>query len=239
MTQAAPDAPDESNPQDARAIALAAAQQQAEELFAEVVARGVIRPGVSEREASDEIRRLAAELFGVERFWHKRIVRAGANTVEPYRSNPPDRAIEADDIVFIDFGPVFADWEADYGRTYVLGDDPRKVALRDALAVIWEQGREHFASRPGITGAELFAYVSDCMRRAGFSPADTHVGHLVGEFPHERISGDGLDCYITPGSDLPMRRTDPQGNACHWILEVHLVDASGEFGGFMEQLLDC
>ena len=42
--------------------------------------------------------------------------------------------IEEDDIVFPDFGPVFDEWEADLGRTYVMGDDPRKLRLRDDVA---------------------------------------------------------------------------------------------------------
>ena len=35
-----------------------------------------------------------------------------------------------------------------------------------------------------------------------------------------------------------MRRRDKRGRECHWILEIHLVDAAGGFGGFYEQLLD-
>jgi Xaa-Pro aminopeptidase len=73
------------------------------------------------------IRELAAELLGVERHWHKRVVRAGPNTLEPYAENPPDRILADDDIVFLDVGPVFEQWEADFGRTYVLGDDPVKL----------------------------------------------------------------------------------------------------------------
>ena len=41
-----------------------------------------------------------------------------------------------------------------------------------------------------------------------------------------------------PGSDQPMRRPDRSGRACHWILEVHLVDRDRQIGGFHEELLD-
>jgi Xaa-Pro aminopeptidase len=68
-------------------------------------------------------------MFGIRRYWHKRIIRAGPNTLQPYRENPPDRVIGADDIVFADFGPIFEEWEADFGRTFVLGDDPVKHRL--------------------------------------------------------------------------------------------------------------
>ena len=102
------------------------AQAKAAELFAEIETRALIAPGKGERAVSDEIRDLADKLFGVRRFWHKRIIRSGPNTLHPYRENPPDRVIEADDIVFADFGPLFEDWEADFGRTFVLGEDPVK-----------------------------------------------------------------------------------------------------------------
>ena len=128
-----------------RAARLLDAQAKAAELFAAVQERAIIAPGVREMAASNAIRDLAAELFGVRRYWHKRIVRAGPNTLEPYRQNPPDRVIEADDIVFCDFGPIFEDWEADFGRTFVLGDDPVKHRLRDDLPVIFDAGRECFA----------------------------------------------------------------------------------------------
>ena len=43
--------------------------------------------------------------------------------------DPEDRIIAADDIVYLDLGPVFEEWEADFGRTYVLGDDREKHVL--------------------------------------------------------------------------------------------------------------
>jgi Xaa-Pro dipeptidase len=214
------------------------AERNAHILFDEVVARGLITPGIGERQLSDQIRDLAHELFGTRRFWHKRVVRAGINTMAPYAENPPDRKLEADDIVFVDFGPIFAEREADFGRTYVLGDDPVKHRLADDLPRIWESGRAHFEAHPNITGAQLFSYVLGLITAAGWGHATEHAGHLVGEFPHERINGDELESYIAPANRNPMRREDAVGNACHWILEVHLVDRERGFGGFYEQLLD-
>jgi methionine aminopeptidase len=43
-----------------------------------------------------------------------------------YHDEPPDQRIQADDVVYLDLGPVFNAWEADFGRTFVLGDDARK-----------------------------------------------------------------------------------------------------------------
>jgi Xaa-Pro aminopeptidase len=224
--------------EDVRATRLLDAQAKAAELFAAVEERGLIAPGVREVEASNAIRDLAADMYGVSRHWHKRIVRAGVNTLQPYRQNPPDRAIGADDIVFCDFGPIFEEWEADFGRTFVLGDDPVKHRLRDALPVLFDEGRAYFEGRPDITGEQLFAHVTELVRQAGWEYGGPHAGHLVGEFPHEKIAGDDIGSYIAPGSDQPMRRLDRSGRRCHWILEIHLIDRDRQFGGFHEELLD-
>jgi Xaa-Pro aminopeptidase len=220
-----------------RARGLVEAERKAERLFAEVGLRGLVAPGRSESSVSDAVRDLGAEMFGTRRHWHKRIVRSGPNTLKPYRANPPDRVIEEDDIVFLDFGPIFAEWEADFGRTFVLGDDPDKLRLRADLSRIFAAGREHFAASPDITGAQLYAHVVRLAEAAGWAFGGPHSGHLVGEFPHETIDGEKIESYIAPGNRRPMRRVDRAGHACHWILEVHLVDRERQFGGFFEQLL--
>ena len=221
-----------------RSARLLDAQDRAAELFAAIEPRGIIAPGVRETEASDAIRDLAAEMFGVSRHWHKRIVRAGPNTLQPYKQNPPDREITADDIVFLDFGPIFEEWEADFGRTYVLGDDPVKLRLRDALPVMFRAGRRYFEAHEDVTGEQLYAYMTGLAEADGWTFGGTIAGHLVGQFPHEKIAGDDIESYIAPGSDKPMRRTDSNGQVCHWILEVHLVDLDRQIGGFFEELLD-
>jgi Xaa-Pro aminopeptidase len=221
-----------------RAANLLDAQAKAVELFTEIEARGILVPGVRETVASDAIRDLAADMFGVDRYWHKRIVRAGINTLRPYRENPPDRVIGEDDILFCDFGPIFEQWEADFGRTFVLGDDPAKHRLRDALPEVFHAGRKFFEAHPDITGEQLYAHVTELAEEAGWAFGGPHSGHLIGQFPHETIAGDKIESYIAPGSGKPMRRRDRNDQTCHWILEVHLVDREREFGGFFEELLD-
>lgn len=97
------------------------AQAKAQALFAEIESQKLIRPGVAETEINESIYALAAKMYGITRYWHKRIVRAGRNTLAPYDENPPDLKVAEDDIVFLDLGPVFEEWEADFGRTYVVG----------------------------------------------------------------------------------------------------------------------
>jgi len=221
-----------------RAKQLLEAQAKAVQLFDAIVERRLIAPGTTEVAVSNAIRDLANEMFGTTKHWHKRIIRAGVNTLLPYKENPPDRVLGADDIVFADFGPIFEEFEADFGRTFVLGDDPVKHRLAADLPVAFAAGRAYFESHPRISGEELFAYVRGLAAEAGWEYGGPHAGHLVGEFPHEKINGDEIESYIAPGSTEPMRRTDRTGRACHWILEIHFVDRDRQIGGFHEELLD-
>ncbi|MEU6083359.1 M24 family metallopeptidase [Streptomyces sp. NPDC047108] len=233
MTDETPDVPETQ-----RVERLVAAQEKAIALFAEMEARGLVSPGRGEREVSDLVRDVANEMFGTTRHWHKRIIRSGPNTLRPYQDNPPDRVIASDDVVFADFGPIFEEYEADFGRTYVFGDDRRKHALLHDLPRIFDAGRAYFAADPDITGRQLHAEVERLATAAGWSIGIWHAGHLVGEFPHETNDGAKAESYITPENDTPLRRTDRAGRTCHWILELHLVDRERGFGGFYEQLLD-
>jgi Xaa-Pro aminopeptidase len=220
-----------------RAAFLRDAQDKAALLFERVEADGVIRPGETERSVSDAIYALAEELFGVEKHWHKRIVRAGKNTLAPYDLNPPNRTIQGDDIVFLDFGPVFEKWEADFGRTFVVGSDPRKCKLRDDVASAFFEGKAYFETQPDITASELFAYAVTLAENYGWEFGGEIAGHLVGQFPHERIAGDKISLYVHPDNHLPIRSLDKQGRQRQWILEIHFVDRACEIGGFFEQLL--
>jgi Xaa-Pro aminopeptidase len=221
-----------------RARQLLDAQASAVALFDEVAARGLIAAGQGEQAVSNQIRDLANEMFGTTRHWHKRIIRSGPHTLSPYRENPPDRVIDSDDIVFADFGPIFEEFEADLGRTYVLGGDPGKHRLAADLPVVFAAGRRYFAENPEITGAQLYAEITRRAGAAGWSLGGWHAGHLVGEFPHETIDGADVESYIAPDNATPMRREDKAGRVCHWILEIHLTDPERGFGGFYEQLLD-
>jgi Xaa-Pro dipeptidase len=73
-----------------RALELLEAQTKAEALFHAVEARRLIRPGITESSLNTDIYALAQEMYGITTYWHKRIVRSGANTLLPYAENPPD-----------------------------------------------------------------------------------------------------------------------------------------------------
>ncbi len=126
------------------------------------------------------------------------------NTLQPYRENPPDRVLGPDDIAFCDFGPVLEQWEADFGRTYMLGQDPVKIRLRDTLPVIFDAGREYFESHPEISGEQLYAHMVRLAADAGWTFGGSIAGHLVGQFPHEKIADLGhAPAALPPRPDGP------------------------------------
>jgi hypothetical protein len=220
-----------------RSLELLEAQTHAEALFHEVEARGLIRPGITEKGLNADIYALAQELYGITTYWHKRIVRAGKNTLLPYAENPPDLFIGEDDILFLDLGPVFEQWEADFGRTFVLGSDPLKLKMREDIESAFADGKQYFKDHPDITSREFFHYVESLAAKYNWEFGGPIAGHLIGQFPHERIADDKVTLYVHPKSDLLMRSVDEEGRRRHWILEIHFVDREQQIGGFYEELL--
>jgi Xaa-Pro dipeptidase len=223
--------------QEQRALELLEAQTKAETLFQEVKTRGLIRPGITEKTLNAEIYALAQELYGITTYWHKRIVRAGRNTLLPYADNPPDLTIGEDDILFLDLGPVFEQWEADFGRTFVLGSDPLKLKMCEDIKSAFADGKRYFKDNPDITSDEFFHYTVSLAGKYGWEFGGPIAGHLIGQFPHEKIADDKVTLYVHPKSHLPMRSLDENGHRRHWILEIHFVDRKHEIGGFYEELL--
>jgi len=156
-----------------RSAALADAQHKAAALF-ERIGQSLIRPGLTELQLTREIAELGRREFGLEQNWHKRVVRAGPNTLQPYDENPPDLMIVEDDILFLDLGPVFEAWEADFGRTFVLGSDPYKLKLRDDVAAAFAAAKKYFQDHPRITGSELYAYTQHLAAQAGWEFGGPH-----------------------------------------------------------------
>ncbi|HKC36646.1 MAG TPA: hypothetical protein VKB95_11310, partial [Chitinophagaceae bacterium] len=63
------------------------------------------------------------------------------------------------------------------------------------------------------------------------------AGHLIGEFPHERLEPGNYQLYVHPDNHNDMFLPGANGNKREWILELHFVDTEKQIGGFFEQLL--
>jgi Xaa-Pro aminopeptidase len=213
------------------------AQQKAAALFGQVVDDGLIQAGKLESELTQDIYQLALQAFGVKRHWHDRIVRSGPNTLRGYYDKVEDRRIAADDIVYLDFGPVFDAWEADFGRSYALGLDPAKHRLVRDIGSAFEQGKQHFRETPDLTAGGLYDFVAGLATSAGWEFGAQTAGHLIGHFPHEKHPPNTKLYSIRSGNTLSLREPDSNGRTRHWILEIHFIDRAKQIGGFFEELL--
>ncbi len=213
------------------------AEKIAQELFDNIEDSGLIAPGKSEHQLNEEIFKLADELYGIKKYWHKRIVRSGVNTLMPYDENPPNLILQEDDILFLDFGPILEEWEADFGRTYVLGNDPHKLKLKADIEQAWHEAKEWFHQQTTLSAAAYWHYLLDLAKKYGYEYGGQLGGHLIGHFPHERLAPKDCGLYVHPENPNDMFLPDAQGNNREWILEIHFVDRARQIGGFFEQLL--
>ena len=132
----------------------------------EIEKQGIVQVGKTEKELNTEVYELAFSLFGIKKYWHKRIVRSGKNTLLPYKENPPNLTIQEDDILFFDFGPVFDDWEADVGKTYVTGNNAQKLKLKQDVELAWHEGKAFYqANKETLTGADFYNYTKKLAKK--------------------------------------------------------------------------
>jgi len=214
------------------------AQNISIQFFKAIEENNLIIAGKSEEQLNSEVCDLAVKKFGIEKHWHKKIVRSGKNTLAIYPDNPPNRIIEKDDILFIDLGPIVEDYEADIGRTYVLGNDAQKLKLKRDVEEAWYEIKEWYQQQTTLKASELFQYVVDKAKEYGWQFGGEIAGHIVGKYPHEQPADpQSLDLDVHPENHNDMFLPDAHGNQRHWILELQFVDKEKGIGGYFEQLL--
>lgn len=216
---------------------LVKAEKIAIELFNEVENKKLIVAGKDEETLNKEVFQLAKDLFDIDKHWHKRIVRCGENTLHPYKENPPNIVIQENDILFFDFGPIIENWEADLGRTYVIGNDPMKLKLKKDIETAWQETKDWFDKQTTLKASKLFEFAVNKAKAYGWEFGGEIAGHLIGEFPHESLEPGNYQLYIHPDNHNDMFDLDGNGEKRHWILEMHFIDRVHKIGGFYEQLL--
>jgi len=214
------------------------AEKVSVQLFEAIEKNNLIVPGKSEKQLNEEVERLALEKFGIKKHWHKKIVRSGENTTSIYTNNPPDRVLQKDDIVFVDYGIITDGWESDYARTYVLGNDSKKIKLKKDVEKAWYETQAWYQKQTKLKASDFFNYVVNKAKEYGYSYGGEIAGHIVGEYPHEQPADPkSFDLDVHPSNHNDMFLRDANGNERHWILEMHFVDKENNIAAYMEQLL--
>ena len=213
------------------------AEKKAILLFQEIEQNQLICAGKSESQISEEILNLAKVKLGVDIFWHKRIVRAGKNTLHPYKEDPSDLILQHDDILFLDLGPVFEEWEADFGKTYVIGNDPLKLKLKNDIETSWVLLKKQIQDSPSITARDVYHLAEQEAIKNGWEFGGEIAGHIIGKYPHEKLEKGNFKYYIHPENRMMIKEISQNGPINHWILELHFVNKEKQIGAFVEGLL--
>jgi len=214
------------------------AQNTSIQLFRAIEENNLIVAGKTEEQLNAEVCDLALKKFGIENHWHKKIVRSGKNTLATYPGNPPNRIISEDDILFIDLGPIIDGYEADIGRTYVLGNNTEKLKLKRDVENAWYEIQEWYHNQTELKASTLFQYAAARAKEYGWEFGGEIAGHIVGKYPHEQPADPkSLELDIHPENHYDIFSPDSAGNKRHWILELQFIDKQKEIGGYFEQLL--
>ena len=207
-------------------------------LFNAIEASNLIAPGKTEEQLNAEVCNLAQLKFGIENHWHKKIVRTGSNTLAIYPDNPPNRTIDKDDILFIDLGPIVDGYEADIGRTYVLGNDPKKKKLKQDVERAWYEIQAWYENQTTLKASTLFHIAVEKARKLGWEFGGAIAGHIVGKYPHEQPADPrSVELDVHPDNHDDIFLLDANGNKRNWILELQFVDKASSIGAYFEQLL--
>ncbi len=164
--------------------------EAADAALTDLVARGGLRPGRTEREVGRELEALMLD-HGADGVSFETIVASGANSAIPHH-RPTDAVLAAGDFVKIDFGALVGGYHSDMTRTFVLGkaaDWQREIyqlvnaaqqAGRAALRAGVEPGRRRRSgalrrsSTPGTASTSATAWATGwacrSMKRQGSTP---------------------------------------------------------------------
>ncbi|HXY72577.1 MAG TPA: Xaa-Pro peptidase family protein [Actinomycetota bacterium] len=158
------------------------AQAISDAAFGQVLER--VRAGVTERELAVDLESTMRGLGADDRAFET-IVAFGSSAAEPHHA-PTDRALEAGDVVKMDFGALAAGYHADMTRTVFLGRPSGELReVYELVRTAQQAGID--AMRGGATEGAVDAAARGPIEEAGFGPAFPHgLGHGVGLEIHER-----------------------------------------------------
>src|ERR1700758_4316477 len=157
--------------------------EAADAALTDLVARGGLRPGRTEREVSRELEALMLD-HGADAISFDTIVAAGPNSAIPHH-RPTNAVLAEGDFVKIDFGALVAGYHSDMTRTFVLGKAADwQLEIYQLVAEAQRAGRE--ALTPGAGLREVDAAARRLIGDAGYGDQFGHgLGHGVGLQIHE------------------------------------------------------
>lgn len=167
--------------------------------------------GKTERRVGQEVQ-AAMQLGGATGLAFDPIV-ATAENAAVLHWEPHDAALRADDVVVVDIGASFADYQADITRAYPVSGRFSPEQRRVYEVVLRAQQAAIDAVRPGVTFDRLEAIAEQVILDAGFQEGLVHgLGHFIGlevhepPFDRDEPLAPGMVLTIEPGVYLRDRR---------------------------------
>jgi Xaa-Pro aminopeptidase len=188
--------------------------EAADAALTDLVERGGLRPGRTEREVSRELENLMLD-HGAEGVSFETIVAAGPNSAVPHH-RPTDAVLASGDFVKIDFGALVAGYHSDMTRTFVLGRAADwQQEIYQLVAAAQRAGRE--ALRAGANLQDVDAAARQVIIDAGHGE---RFGHGLGH-------GVGLQIHEAPGINATAAGTLLAGSVVTVEPGVYLPDRGG------------
>jgi Xaa-Pro aminopeptidase len=175
-------------------------------------AKGIIRPGITEKEAAWEIEKFLRQ-EGSEGMPFEIAVASGPNSALPH-ARPTEKIIRSGEPVLIDMGARISGYCSDFSRTLFLGEADK--SLREIYNIVFKaQTTAIEGVESGMDASQADKLARSVIEQAGYGEAFGHnLGHGVGlavhEFPTLGPSSsdslaDGMVFAIEPGIYLPGR----------------------------------
>ena len=188
--------------------------ETADAALTDLVERGGLRPGRTEREVGRELEALMLD-HGADGVSFETIVAAGPNSAIPHH-RPTEAVLAAGDFVKIDFGALVGGYHSDMTRTFVLGraaDWQREIY--QLVAAAQQAGRDALAPETAL--ADVDAAARRMIVDAGHGE---HFGHGLGH-------GVGLQIHEAPAINATAVGTLRAGSVVTVEPGVYLPDRGG------------
>ncbi|MDF2823235.1 MAG: putative peptidase [Mycobacterium sp.] len=189
----------------------------ADTALSELIAKGGLRPGRTEKEVRRDLEALMLD-HGADAPSFETIVAAGANSAIPHH-RPTDAVLDAGDFVKIDFGAQVGGYHSDMTRTFVLSRAGKvedwQREIYDLVAASQRAGCAALA--PGVSLKAVDAASRQVIADAGYGETFSHgLGH-----------GVGLQIHEAPGINASAAGTLLAGSAVTVEPGVYLPDRGG------------
>jgi Xaa-Pro aminopeptidase len=188
--------------------------EAADAALRDLLDRGELRAGRSEKEVGRELEALMVE-HGADGPSFETIVAAGPNSAIPHH-RPTDAVLAKGDFVKIDFGALVCGYHSDMTRTFLLSPAAQwQLEVYDLVAAAQRAGREALA--PGVSLKGVDAASRRVIADAGYAE---NFGHGLGH-------GVGLQIHEAPGISAAAAGTLLAGSAVTVEPGVYLPDRGG------------